>query len=188
MQDTPNDISDELSSFLMPLDFFYSKNKSKLPKVFPVQDSNIPQTERKLLAHQSDMTSTLTNHHGSDLFIEVLDNELNEHYLLRMVVLKKMDDSKPVEFGAIGIDLSKLNIKMVEEIKEGAKPLGKLLELYDVKYHSDPRAYFQVEIDEYISKILDSPIHEISYGRCNEITDSQGFTIADIVEVLPHSN
>ena len=104
MQDTPNDISDELSSFLMPLDFFYSKNKSKLPKVFPVQDSNIPQTESKLLAHQSDMTSTLTNHHGSDLFIEVLDNELNEHYLLRMVVLKKLDDSKPVEFGAIGID------------------------------------------------------------------------------------
>ena len=41
---------------------------------------------------------------------------------------------------------------------------------------------------KYISKILDSPIHEISYGRCNEITDSQGFTIADIVEVLPHSN
>ena len=188
MQDTLNDISDELSSFLMPLDFFYSKNKSKLPKIFPVQDSNIPETEKKLLAHQSDMTSTLSNYHGSDLYIEVLDNELNEHYLLRMVVLKKLDDSKPVEFGAIGIDLSKLNFKMVEEIKEGTKPLGKLLELYNVQYASNPRAYFQIEIDEYISKILDSPINEISFGRCNEITDNEGFTIADIVEVLPHSN
>ena len=109
----------------MSFDFFYSINKSKLAIVFPVLDSNIGQTERKLLAHQSDMTSTLTNHHGSDLFIEVLDNELNEHYLLRMVVLKKLDDSKPVEFGAIGIDLSKLDKLMVEEIKEGTKPLGK---------------------------------------------------------------
>ena len=31
-------------------------------------------------------------------------------------------------------------------------------------------------------------VNEISFGRCNEITDSEGFTIADIVEVLPHSN
>lgn len=188
MQDTLNDISDELWSFLMPLDFFYSKKKFKLPKIAPVTGSDLPETKRKLLAHKTDMTSTLTNHHGSDLYIEVLDNELNENYLLRMVVLKKLFNSKPVEFGAIGIDLSKLDKLMVEEIKEGTKPLGKLLELYNVKYASNPRAYFQIEIDEYISKILDSPINEISFGRCNEITDSEGFTIADIVEVLPHSN
>ena len=186
MQDTRNNISDELCSFLMPLDFFYSKKKFKLPKIAPVPGSDLPETKRKLLAHKTDMTSTLTNHHGSDLYIEVLDNEMNENYLLRMVVLKKLLDSKPVEFGAIGIDLSKLDKLMIDEIKEGTKPLGKLLELHDVKYHSDPRAYFQIEIDEYISSILDSPIHKISYGRCNEITDGQGFTIADIVEVLPH--
>ena len=67
MQDTRNNISDELCSFLMPLDFFYSKKKFKLPKIALVPGSDLPETKRKLLAHKTDMTSTLTNHHGSDL-------------------------------------------------------------------------------------------------------------------------
>ncbi|MEC8691371.1 MAG: hypothetical protein VX016_07410, partial [Verrucomicrobiota bacterium] len=78
-----------------------------------------------------------------------------------------------------------LNDEMVMEIKEGFKPLGKLLEIYNVNYISNPRGYFQIKIDDYISEVLDAPLGGISYGRCNEITDSEGFTIADIVEVLP---
>jgi len=148
----------------------------------------IPDEERNLLVHHNDMTSTLSKFHDSDLYIEVLNNQFNDNYLLRMVVLKKTKDNKPVEFGAIGINLSSLDNSMVNEINVGRKPLGKLLEQYSVNYMSNPRAYFEIEIDDYISKILCSEIGTITYGRCNEITDSQGFTIADIVEVLPKRN
>ena len=54
-----------------------------------------------------------------------------------------------------------------------------------MNYISNPRGYFQIKFDDYISEVLDAPLGGISYGRCNEITDSEGFTIADIVEVLP---
>ncbi len=188
MQDMPKYISSELRSHLMPLDFFYSKNNSKLPKISSINDVNIPDVERNLLAHHNDMTSTLSKFHDSDLYIEVLNDQFNDNYLLRMVVLKKTKDHNPVEFGAIGINLSSLDNSMVNEINAGRKPLGKLLEQYSVNYMSNPRAYFEIEIDDYISKILCSEIGTITYGRCNEITDSQGFTIADIVEVLPKRN
>ncbi len=188
MQDMPKDLSIELRSYLMPLDFFYSKNNYQLPKISSVSDLYIPDVERNLLAHNNDMTSTLSNHHGSDLYIEVLDNQFNDNYLLRMVVLKKTNDHNPVEFGAIGINLSSLDNMLVTEINEGRKPLGKLLEQYSVNYLSNPRAYFEIEIDAYISKILCTGIGEIAFGRCNEITDNKGFTIADIVEVLPQKN
>ena len=188
MQDMPNDLSSGLRSYLMPLDFFYSKNNYNLPTISSVDDINIPDVERKLLSHNNDMTSTLSKFHDSDLYIEVLNNQFNDNYLLRMVVLKKTKDHSPVEFGAIGINLSSLDSSMVDEINVGRKPLGKLLEQYSVNYLSNPRAYFEIEIDDYISKILCSKIGTITYGRCNEITDSQGFTIADIVEVLPKIN
>lgn len=185
MLDMHSQLTNEFRSFLMPLEFFYSKKNSSLPEITPALDSAIPETERSLLSHDKDMTSTLSNHHNSDLYIEVLHSEVNEDYLLRMVVLKTLSSNKPVEFGAIGIDIAKLNDEMVMEIKEGFKPLGKLLEIYNVNYISNPRGYFQIKIDDYISEVLDAPLGGISYGRCNEITDSEGFTIADIVEVLP---
>ncbi len=188
MQDMPNVISSELRSYLMPLEFFYSKNNHNLPPISSVNDINIPDVERKLLCHHNDMTSTLSKFHDSDLYIDVLNNQFNDNYLLRMVSLKKTKDHIPVEFGAIGIHLSSLNSLMVDEINEGRKPLGKLLEQYSVNYLSNPRVYFEIEIDDYISKILCSEVGKITYGRCNEITDSQGFTIADIVEVLPKRN
>ena len=188
MQDMPKILSSELRSHLMPLDFFYSKNNSKLPKISSINNINIPDIERNLLDHHNDMTSTLSKFHDSDLYIEVLNNQFNDNYLLRMVLLKKTKDHIPVEFGAIGINLSSLHNSMVDEINEGSKPLGKLLEQYSVNYLSNPKVYFKIEIDDYISNILCSKAGTITYGRCNEITDSQGFTIADIVEVLPKRN
>jgi chorismate-pyruvate lyase len=181
-----NQLSNEFRSFLMPLEFFYSKNEVKLPEIFPINQDMLPELQNKLLAHKVDMTSTLSKFHNSELYINVIDNEINENYVLRMVVLKTIDGDVPVEFGAIGIDLSRLPDNMIYEINDGRKPLGKLLDDHNVEYISNPRGYFKVKQDELISETLNNPVSCDMYGRCNEITDINGFTIADIVEVLPN--
>ena len=178
-------LSDEFRSFLLPLEFFYAKKKIEQLDIFPINSEHLPELERNLLAHDVDMTSTLSKYHNSDLYVEVLDSEINENYILRMVVLKTSNEHVPVEFGAIGIDLDKLPSKMAIEISDKIKPLGKLLEEHKIDYISNPRGYFKLKSDNLMSEILKCPLSEYLYGRCNKITDNKGYTIADIVEVLP---
>ena len=180
-------LSDEFRSFLLPLEFFYSKKKINHPDIVPIKPERLPELEKNLLAHDVDMTSTLSKFHNSDLYVEVLDREINEDYVLRMVVLKTSNEHVPVEFGAIGIDLDKLPSEMAIEINDGCKPLGKLLGEYKIDYISNPLGYFKLKQNNLMSEILQCPLSEYLYGRCNKITDNNGYTIADIVEVLPCS-
>ena len=76
---------------------------------------------------------------------------------------------------------------MAIEINDKIKPLGKLLEEHKIDYISNPRGYFKLKSDNLMSEILKCPLSEYLYGRCNKITDNKGYTIADIVEVLPCS-
>ena len=84
-------LSPELKSYLLPLDFFYKSKEIPNPNIEPVDAESLPERERTLLDHDRDMTSTLSNHHNSQLYIEVLECVSNDNYLLRMVVLKSKE-------------------------------------------------------------------------------------------------
>ena len=178
-------LSPELRSYLLPLDFFYESKDIPKPRITPIAPESLPDNKRKLLDHDKDMTSTLVKHHNSDLYIEVLERVANDNYLLRMVVLKTKDQNLPVEFGAIGMNLEQFDTDIRTEIEHGVKPLGGLLEEYSVAYRSGPRAFFEILSDPLISVLLQIPEGVKLYGRCNELTDPEGFTLADIVEILP---
>ena len=178
-------LSPELKSYLLPLDFFYESKDIPKPSIEAIDAESLPQSERALLDHDRDMTSTLMKHHNSELYIEVLERVFNDNYLLRMVVLKSKIKNSPVEFGAIGMDLNLFDSDIRNEIEQGVKPLGGLLEQYSVPYKSGPRAFFKIICDELISSLLQVPEGVNLYGRCNEISNSEGFTLADIVEILP---
>jgi hypothetical protein len=102
-----------------------------------------------------------------------------------MVVLKSKESQQPVEFGAIGMNLNLFDSDIRNEIEQGVKPLGGLLEQYSVPYKSGPRAFFKIICDKLIASLLQVPEGVSLYGRCNELTNSEGFTLADIVEILP---
>ena len=178
-------LSPELKSYLLPLDFFYKSKEIPNPNIEPVDAESLPERERTLLDHDRDMTSTLSNHHNSQLYIEVLECVSNDNYLLRMVVLKSKESQQPVEFGAIGMNLNLFDSDIRNEIEQGVKPLGGLLEQYSVPYKSGPRAFIKITCDELIASLLQVPEGVSLYGRCNELTNSEGFTLADIVEILP---
>ena len=74
---------------------------------------------------------------------------------------------------------------IIQEIKDGRKPLGGLLEDYKVNYISSPQAYFELTSDSFISNSLHLNHGAQLFGRCNQLTDPEGLSFADIVEVLP---
>ena len=194
MHDTPSraddgsgEMSPELLSMLLPLHYFYEKQGRALPEVSLLAPEAVPEPEKSLLVHDRDMTSTLTKFHGAPITLDVLQVELSDDYLMRMVALHREDTGAPVEYGAIGVRLEAFEGPIREQIADGSAPLGSLLEKYIIDYRSCPKGYFSTVADTVIAQALAEKPGTTLYGRCNELTDADGIVFADIVEVLPHS-
>ncbi len=146
------------------------------------------QPYRSLLDHQSDMTSTLEKFHGEPLVLRVLARRQVGNTLSRRVVLVGEESGKPVEFGAIRIDLESFPATARELIREGRRPLGALLAEFAIPYRSRPKLFLKVKTDQEIEAALEiaaegSPPH--LFGRENALLTADGRMLAEVIEILP---
>jgi chorismate-pyruvate lyase len=170
---------------LMPLLYFYSQDETPLPLIEFIEGEAVPEPQRHLLVHASDMTPRLREHHGAAIRLEVKEAQLAPEYVMREVVLHRASDGAPVEYGAIGIQLEHLPLPVQQMIRAGQQPLGGILESENIPHHSAPRAYFTLMADEHIGTLLGTAHGTRLYGRCNALTHPDGIVFADIVEILP---
>lgn len=171
--------------WLMPLRYFYERRGLPLPFIRFLEPRSVPEPDRTLLVHDRDMTPTLAAYHGSDLRLEVLDLERSENFLLRLVILRRKDNLKPVECGAIGIQLERFPPAARELILAGVVPLGAVLAQEQVPHQGAPRGFFEVTADDLIAHALGQRPGDVLHGRCNELSFPDGEAFADIVEILP---
>jgi hypothetical protein len=170
---------------LMPLQFFYAREGMALPEIRFIEGDEMPEPEKSLLVHETDMTPRLSEYHEAELGIRVLEKELNDDYLLRLVVLETLDGGKVVEFGAIGIHVDAFPERVRGMIRDCRRPLGGILKDEGVAHRGKPGAYFEVRADRRISQALREPVGARLFGRCNQLRDNDGMALADIVEILP---
>ncbi len=168
---------------LMPLAFFYGRLELELPPVHFIEGRSMPEPQRHLLVHQSDMTPTLREHHGSPPELTVVSVDHTGDYVIREVVLGC--EGRPVEYGAIGIHLEGFPPHVKTMIREGHTPLGAILESEGVPHTSAPTGYFQLQADAHMAGLLGTVPGATLYGRCNVLSHADGTSFADIVEVLP---
>lgn len=168
---------------LMPLVFFYGRLELALPPVAFIPGEAVPDPQRHLLVHQSDMTPRLREHHGSDPGLTVISAERTEDYVIREVVLNC--EGRPVEYGAIGIHLEGFPPHVKTMISGGSAPLGAILEREGIPHQSAPTGYFALEADAHMARLLDTAPGTRLFGRCNVLSHLDGTAFADIVEVLP---
>src|SRR6185295_3635482 len=88
-----------------PLDDFYSSAGLTLPPLQQVHGEEVPEPYKTLLVHQNDMTPTLEKFHGRDIHLRVIGRRRKGNKYYREVVLLTDGENKPVEFGAIKINL-----------------------------------------------------------------------------------
>lgn len=179
-------VRDELHlDHLAPLIFFYGLGSAR-PLVTFIEPHEMPDEERWLLVHASDMTPRLRDFHGSEIDLDVHAKGRIGDYYVRASVLKRRRDARAVEFGAIGIHLNALgNEEACRLVLEGHRPFGGILEDLQVPHSSHPRGYFRITIDTRLAELLNATEGETLYGRCNELRHANGQTLADVVEVLP---
>jgi chorismate-pyruvate lyase len=169
---------------LAPLVFFYGLGSVR-PRVTFIKPEELPDEEKHLLAHDTDMTPRLRNYHGCEIDLDVHAKARIGNYLVRASVLTKRSDGKPVEFGAIGIHLNLLPESARERVVTGRVPFGAILEEECVVHTSHPRGYFRISVDARLAELLGATPGQVLFGRCNVLRRNDGEALADVVEVLP---
>jgi hypothetical protein len=168
-----------------PLDDFYARASRPLPQIVAVNGADIPEPQRTLLVHETDMTPTLEKFHGEEIHLRVIRSEERDGAYYREVVLLLEKSKKAVEFGAIKICLNLFPAAAQRSILEEDLPLGTLLARFKVKHTSRPKAYLKIVADDFICHSLSLKPGHTLYGRRNTLFDPQQRPLAEIVEILP---
>ncbi len=168
-----------------PLDDFYAQQGLALPRIEAVEGKDVPEPYRSLLVHGDDMTPTLEKFHGDKIHIRVMRRQQRDDFYFREVVLVLDKDERPVEFGAIKMNLALFSSAARKLILEEREPLGHILRDCVVTHSSRPKAYLRVESDELINGALQITGNHTLYGRRNTHFDTENRPLAEIVEILP---
>jgi hypothetical protein len=171
--------------FAYPLDEFYALAKRELPVIEQIDGAEMPEPYRRLLVHNTDMTPTLEKFHGDRIYLNVISRQTRSDFYFREVILLTQRTRKPVEFGAIKINLGLVSPAARRLILEEEEPLGTILNDFKIAHASRPKAYLRVEADEFIKGALQISGKQILYGRRNTLFDPQHRALAEIVEILP---
>ena len=151
----------------------------------PLNGSEVPEPAKQLLVHRRDMTSTLAEHHGSALRVEILQQRRLGDLYLREVFLRTLATDRSVEYGVIAISLEQFPPAAQDIIQAGRMPLGAVLHAFKLPFISAPIGFFSVDAKSLATTPLAASKAAVCYGRFNRLTKPTGEPLAWIMEILP---
>lgn len=172
-------------SDVYPLCEFYAAQGLSLPVIDRIEAREVPAPYHSLLVHDHDMTSTLEKFHKHKIHIRVIARHTFENEYYRESILELDRSRKPVEFGAIKINLDLFPAGARHEILREQRPLGGIMAHFRMTLQSRPSAYLRIASDDYINKGLSLDGISFLYGRRNCLLDNWERPLAEIVEILP---
>jgi hypothetical protein len=173
--------------FAFPLDEFYALAKRELPSIEQIDGDEVPPPFRGLLVHTNDMTPTLEKFHGERIYLNVISRQTRGDFYFREVILLTQRTRRPVEFGAIKINLALFPPAARRLVLEEQEPLGTILADFKITHSSRPKAFVRIQADGFIKGALQLSGDQLLYGRRNTLFDAQQRVLAEIVEILPTS-
>lgn len=150
-----------------------------------IEPAEMPQPQRSLLCHDSDMTSTLSAFHGSALKVEALRKRIHRNTYIREVYLRTAEGGKIVEYGVIAIFLQSFESEQREVIDRDREPLGGLLHQFEIEFTSAPLCFFSLNQAAVARNPLAGLGQSKYFGRFNELAKPTGQSLAWIMEILP---
>ena len=178
-------LSRQVADLFHPLTDLYTTSDVMRLHIRPIDAVTVPAPYCDLLIHAQDMTSTLEAYWNTTFRLQVLDKHVEDSQLTRQVVLLSNADDRPVEFGAIRINLDLFEAPPRAEILECRRPLGAILTRHGVAFECRPNAFFSFVGDEIARRAFDLHEAHTLYGRHNLLQDDEGAVLAEVVEILP---
>jgi len=171
--------------FAFPLSEFYARTSLVLPRMEVIPGDAVPEPYLRLLVHEREMTSTLEQFHAADIYIKALSSERRDEGYFREVVLHRVSDDAPVEFGANCVNLNLFTPEARWMILQEKVPLGRILRDHAIAHTIKPLNFFRVEPDALICRALNLPKPVTLYGRQAVLCDSAQQRLSQVVEILP---
>jgi chorismate-pyruvate lyase len=169
---------------LFPLDLTYERAGVDPPTAKAISADSIPPPYRELLAHNHSMTATLERHFGVAVALRSICRWSRGHWYYRRVVLTREDSGRPVEMGAIHMNLQSFSSQVRAQILRHQVPIGRVLDDGSVRYLSRPRKFLAVTPNSEMMALFWMREPRTLYGRQTELS-VDGRAIGDIVEILP---
>jgi len=174
-----------MSDFAFPLSEFYARTSLAMPRMEVIPGDVIPEPYRALLVHERDMTSTLERFHGSDIYIKAVSSDGRNGEYFREVVLHRVSDDAPVEFGANCVNLRVFTPEARWMILQEKIPLGRILKDQAIPHTISVPGFFRVTPDRLICRALKLSAPVTLYGRQAIICDAQQQRLSQVIEILP---
>ena len=169
---------------LFPLDLTYKRAGVEGPSATAISPSSIPPPYRELLAHEHSMTAMLERHFGVRVALRSMFTMSRGRWYFRRVVLAREDSGRPVEMGAIHMNLERLSRSVRAQILRHQVPIGRVLDDGSVRYLSRPRKFLAITPNSEMMALFWMREPRTLYGRQTELS-VDGRVIGDIVEILP---
>ncbi len=162
----------------------YARAGLPLPPVARLDAEEIVQPYRALLVHSNDMTPTLEAFYRERVGLRVLGRECSPDTYLREVVLELGQSRRPVEYGAIRIQLEYLPVAAREIVLAERRPFGAILQAQAIAHMSWPQAFFAVASDSRLGHLLALCAPTRLYGRRNMLLDGNRHLLAEVLEIV----
>jgi hypothetical protein len=169
---------------LFPLGCAYRQTGVTPPTVREVRADDIPDPYHDLLVHERDMTSTLERYHGGPIVVRPRSTCGGGPRDSRRVGLAHEETGRPVEMGAICIDLDQLTKPARDLVLENRVPLGRILSDAGAIEYVKPLAFLKAEPNPEMQGVFWMQAMQPLFGRRTQIF-SAGRVVADVVEILP---
>jgi hypothetical protein len=166
-------------------DFYKTHPERPSIDVSFIPGESIPQPQRSLLVHFTDMTSTLARHHGEPIALKPLERHETPQWYRRLIVLETATSRRPVEYGAMRVLLPLLSEAARTDVLEAKLPLGAILAHHGLAYRHNPSGFFSLRSNRVIEQALKISWPQQLYGRCNSMSDEVGRIVAEVIEILP---
>lgn len=143
----------------------------------------VPSCYRKLLSQQRYMTLILQEHFNSNLQLNLINQVVNHNILSRTITLLK-NDTIPVLFAEININLNALSLHLKDHVLESKLPLGFLLKEHGIAENFSNMDYFKISPNRSLLNYLQCQKDHYLFGRINCLHNQDGLLLAKSLEIL----
>ncbi|MCA9176745.1 MAG: hypothetical protein KDB14_19790 [Planctomycetales bacterium] len=151
-----------------------------------VDAESLPETPRRLLAHNHHMTVTVESFHGEPVEVEVLESDADGESYWRKILLRRASDGGVVQFGIVRLNFRYVDPAVRAEIEQQDTPLGRVLIEHNVLRKVELHSLWRIMPGEELSRHfgLDSP--RVVYGR-TALIYCNGEPAVELLEVVPEN-
>ena len=107
-------------------------DQAELGDCIEAEPDEVPQPQRKLLAHDRHMTVTVEQHHRTPVDVDVRKLVHDGDTYSRKILLTRQTDGQVVQFGIVRLNLALMDREVRNEIEAKQTPLGRILINHDV--------------------------------------------------------